>query len=359
MEIPGDFHFFMYSFKTLADSLDLELHGADVRLLGISTPFKAAPNELSVIFGKDVLLRLKEIRSKALLVDADLVSTDILKRLEDMEISYCLSHSPREHLALLIEQLIDRPKHQPGIHPTSVIGEESTIADSSSIGPYCIIGKNCHVSDSVNIYSHVVIGNRVEIGNNTVIHPNVTIADNSVIGNHVILQAGCVIGSDGFGYYTKEDGHHRIPHMGCVVLEDDVEIGSNSTIDRATIGETRIRKGTKIDNLVQIAHNVLIGENCLIAAQVGIAGSTEVGNRVTIAGQAGLVGHIHIGDDVTIGAQSGVIGTIRPNQIVSGYPARNHRQALKNLAYVDRLADFEKRLDELWRVMVDSGGVQG
>lgn len=210
------------------------------------------------------------------------------------------------------------------------------------------IGRNCKIGDNVVIYSNVSILNDVEIGNDTIIYPNVTIRERCKIGNRNIIHSGAVIGSDGFGYYKKPDRtYKKIPQIGIVVLEDDVEIGANTCIDRATIGETRIKKGTKIDNLVQIAHNVVIGENCAISGQTGFAGSTKVGNNVIIAGQVGFADHIEVEDDVVVMAQSGVSHSLKKGKVYFGYPAMEVREAFKLNALIRNLPELREKLFEL------------
>lgn len=210
------------------------------------------------------------------------------------------------------------------------------------------IGKNCKIGDDVIIYSNVTILNDVEIDDGTIIYPNVTIRERCKIGKRNILHAGVVIGSDGFGYYKQKDkSYKKIPQIGIVVLEDDVEIGANTCIDRASIGETRIKKGTKIDNLVQIAHNVVIGENCAISGQTGFAGSTKVGNNVIIAGQVGFADHIEVEDDVVVMAQSGVSHSLKRGKVYFGYPAMEVREAFKLNALIRNLPELREKIFEL------------
>ncbi len=224
------------------------------------------------------------------------------------------------------------------------------------------IGKNCKIGDDVTIYSNVSILNDVEIGDGTIIYPNVTIRERCKIGKRNIIHAGVVIGSDGFGYYKKEDKtYKKIPQIGIVVLEDDVEIGANACIDRASIGETRIKKGTKIDNLVQIAHNVVIGENCAISGQTGFAGSTKVGNNVIIAGQVGFADHIEVEDDVVVMAQSGVSHNLKKGKVYFGYPAMEVREAFKLNALIrnlpemrEKIFELNKKIDELEKKLKES-----
>lgn len=219
----------------------------------------------------------------------------------------------------------------PGIHPTAVIAETATIGENVRVGANVFIGERTKIGSNTVIMPGVVICNDVEIGNDVLIYPNVTIYHKCKIGNRVIIHSGTVIGSDGFGFVPKPDGtYEKIPQVGIVIIEDDVEIGSNCSIDRATLGETVIRRGVKLDNLIQVAHNVVIGENTVIAAQTGIAGSTKIGKNCVLAGQVGIVGHIEIADKTTIAAQSGVTKSITESgKVYLGSPAKEHAVALR------------------------------
>ncbi len=234
-----------------------------------------------------------------------------------------------------------------GIHATAIVDPDASIDPSASIGPYTVIGPHVTIAAEVSIGSGVSIGASTSIGAGTVIHPRVVIADDTVIGERCHIYAGAVIGSDGFGYAPSATGLYKIQQLGNVVLEDDVEIGANSAVDRGALGSTRIGRGTKIDNLVQIAHNVEIGQHSVIVSQVGIAGSTKVGSGVVMAGQVGLVGHIDIGDGVTIGAQSGVPNSIPAGETHFGYPARPAMQQKRIEAAQTRLPELLKRVRRL------------
>lgn len=246
-------------------------------------------------------------------------------------------------------------KHPPvGVHETCVIGENVVLGEQCVVGSHVTIGNQVTIGDRTIVYPGVVIGDNVTIGSDAIIYPNVSILQDVSIGHRVIIHSGSVIGSDGFGFAPDGAQYYKIPQIGTVVIEDDVEIGANVTIDRAALGETHIHRGVKIDNLVQIAHNVVIGENSIIVSQVGISGSTKVGTHVTLAGQVGLVGHIQVGDNVMIGAQSGVTKSVPDNAILSGSPAINHRLWKKSQVSLLKLPDalktiraLEKRVQEL------------
>jgi UDP-3-O-[3-hydroxymyristoyl] glucosamine N-acyltransferase len=242
----------------------------------------------------------------------------------------------------------------PGIHRSFIAGDAVAVGQKCSILPHVVVENRVKIGDRTILYPGIYIGNDVIIGNDVVIYPNVTILHNVQIGNRVIIHSGTVIGSDGFGFAPQTGSYHKIPQIGRVLIEDDVEIGANVTIDRATLGKTHIKRGVKIDNLVQIAHNVVIGENSIIVAQVGISGSTRIGQNVMLAGQVGLVGHIEIGDHVKIGAQSGVTKSVPSNTIVSGSPAVDHllwRKSQVSLLKLPELIkafhDLEQRVKEL------------
>lgn len=234
-----------------------------------------------------------------------------------------LTQNPSLAFAKIISMLtVDEVKHPAMIDHTVVMGKNVSLGKDAAIGPYTVIGDDVVIGDNAVIYSGCYIGHHTKIGDKALIYAHVSIRERVSIGNGVIIHSGTVIGSDGFGFVTIEGQHHKIPQVGTVEIGDNVEIGANVTVDRARFGKTVIGSGTKIDNLVQIGHNVVIGENCLIVAQVGISGSTTVGNNVILGGQAGLVGHISVGDNAIVTAQSGVAKSVPAGMMVSGYPAR-------------------------------------
>ena len=235
-----------------------------------------------------------------------------------------------------------------GIHEHTSIAASAKISEDVYIGEFVVIGENVSVGKGTKIHPQVYIGNNVEVGENTVINAGVKIYQGCKIGSNVILHAGTIIGSDGFGFAPQADGtYKKIPQIGNVVVEDQVEIGSNCTIDRATIGSTIIRKGAKLDNLIQIAHNVEIGSYTVIAAQTGVSGSTKIGQHVQIGGQAGIVGHITIEDGAKINAQSGVSKSIKKGEAVTGTPAYSYTSALRAQAVSRNLPEMERRIKEL------------
>lgn len=256
---------------------------------------------------------------------------------------------PYQALARLLAFYEQAKPVRKGIHPTAVIDESATVGPDVFIGACAVISENAVIGDGCSIHPQVFIGENVTIGKNCTLHPGVKVYRDCVIGNDCIIHAGAVIGADGFGFAPVSDANFmKIPQIGNVILEDNVEIGSNTCVDRATMGSTIIRRGVKLDNLIQVGHNVEIGENTVIAAQSGLAGSTRVGRNCMFGGQVGLAGHLSIADGVRIGAQSGVMSTIsEENSILLGYPATDSKQFLRSVAYIRRLPDLSSKVDQL------------
>lgn len=236
-----------------------------------------------------------------------------------------------------------------GVEEPSYIHPSSTMGANAYRGVFSSIGKNCTLGENVKIHPQVAIGDRVKIGDHTIIHAGVKISSDTVIGSHCEIHPGAVIGADGFGFAPQEDGTYKaIPQIGNVIIEDHVSIGSNTTVDCATMGSTIIKRGAKIDNQVQIAHNVIVGENTVIAAQAGISGSTEIGKNCIIAGKAGLIGHLKIADNTTIGANTGISKSIKePGQTLLGYMGIEIKNFLKSYSIFKNLEALEKRIKEL------------
>lgn len=239
-----------------------------------------------------------------------------------------------------------KPKKK-GVDTLAFISPTATIGKDVYIGAFAYIGDNAVVGDGTQIYPHAVIGDGVKLGSNSIIYPNVTIYQGCRIGNKVTIHSGTVIGADGFGFAPNAEGYDKIPQIGIVTIEDNVEIGANTCIDRSTMGSTIIRKGVKLDNLIQVAHNVEIGENTVMSAQVGIAGSTKVGAWCMFGGQVGLAGHIHIGDKTFLGAQSGVPGNIKGNETLIGTPPMEPKAYFKSQAIFRKLPELYKQVNEL------------
>jgi UDP-3-O-[3-hydroxymyristoyl] glucosamine N-acyltransferase len=255
--------------------------------------------------------------------------------------------NPHEAMLSLLDRLHPAAAHVPGVHATAVIGRGARIGDAVAIGPYVVIGEGARIGARVRLDAHAVVGAAVTIGDDCHVYPGVTLYSGTTLGARVRVHAGARLGSDGFGYVFRGGAHDKIPHVGRCLVEDDVEIGANTTVDRGSIDDTVIGAGTKIDNLVHIAHNVRIGRLCLIMAQVGIAGSARVEDGCILAGQAGLSGHHTIGAQARIAAQAGVFGDVPAGETWSGYPARPHREALRAQAAMFRLPSLLRGIERL------------
>ena len=270
----------------------------------------------------------------------------VKESIEALQIAQLKVANPQLAFAKLLGHFYVKPQNPLGVSENAIVSDKANIGKDVSIFPFAYISDNVSVGNRTIIYPHVFVGHDTTIGEDCVIYPNVTLRENVRIGNQVIVHSGSVIGSDGFGYVFEEGKHHKIPQVGGVIIEDDVEIGSNVSVDRATTGNTIIGSGTKIDNLVQIAHNVMVGKNSIIVAQVGIGGSTEIGDYVTLAGQVGIADHIMIESGTMIGAQSGVMGNIAKG-IYTGSPVMPHRDWLKTQAIIAKLPELYKKIREL------------
>lgn len=252
-------------------------------------------------------------------------------------------------LATLLNMVEQSKAKKAGVDSTAFIAASATIGNDCYVGNFAYIGENVKMGKNCRVYPYVYIGDNVIVGNNTTFYPHVTIYDDCVIGSNCILHAGAVIGSDGFGFAPIGENYKKIPQLGNVILEDDVEIGANTTIDRAVMDSTIIHRGVKLDNLVQIGHNVEVGENTVMAAQVGIAGSVKIGSHCMFGGQAGLSGHLHITDHVNFGAQSGVISDIKEPTTVLGAPAINAKAFMRSSAVFSRLPEMYRTMGQLQR----------
>lgn len=252
-----------------------------------------------------------------------------------------------ESIAQLLQIYEASKPKKTGVSPQAYISPTAKLGKDCYVGPFACIGEGTVIGDGCQIYPHAVVGDNVKMGNGCILYPNTTVYQGCKIGNNVTLHAGSVIGADGFGFAPNADGYDKIPQIGIVTIEDNVEIGANTCVDRSTIGSTVIRKGVKLDNLVQVAHNVEIGENTVMSAQVGIAGSTKVGSWCMFGGQVGIAGHITIGDKTFLGAQSGVPGSLKGGEELIGTPPMNPRNYFKSQAIFRRLPDMYKELEAL------------
>jgi len=299
----------------IAGNLNGELFGPpDIEISGPAKIDDAKKSEITFLANKKYSPSVKTTQAGAIILD---------EKIEGLTIPYILV--PNAYVGFLMLLKLFQPemhKYIKGISDQAFIDESAEIAESAAVGPHVYAGPGVKIGKNTIIYPGAVILKDVVIGDDCVIYPNVSIREDCVIGNRVILQNGCVIGSDGFGFAPQKDTYIKIPQIGRVIIEDDVELGANTTIDRATLGETLLRQGCKLDNLVQIAHNVIIGKDTVIASQSGVSGSTEIGGHVTIAGQVGIVGHIKINNNAVIAAQSGISKDVSENEIMWGTPAK-------------------------------------
>jgi UDP-3-O-[3-hydroxymyristoyl] glucosamine N-acyltransferase len=313
----------------------------DVVVRGVAPLDQAGPEQLSFLAFQKYASEFARSRAGVVLIAPELADC------EGQAFSRIVVADPHEALLRVIQRFRMDSEEAPGIHPTAQLGRGVRIGGGARIGPYVVIGEGAVIGNEVRVGAHCVVGSGVTIGDATRLHPAVTLYPGSAVGARVILHSGVRIGSDGFGYVSKGDSHEKIPHVGRCIIEDDVEIGANSAVDRGSVGDTVIGAGTKIDNLVQIGHNVRVGKLCLIAAQTGIAGSAKLEDAVVVGGQAGIGGHLTIGAGARIAGQAGVFADVPAGESWSGYPARPHREALRAQAALFRLAPLMRRLERL------------
>jgi len=315
----------------------------DVEITGISGIKEAAEGDITFVMHTRYLSLIKDTKASAIIVSRDMDVDE-----SETSAAFIRVDDPEAAFVRVAEHFVGGEMlFEPGIHPTAIIGDDVSLGRDVVIQAYTVICDGAVIGDNTVIYPGVYIGHYTYIGDRCLIYPNVSIRERTRIGNGVIIHSGAVIGSDGFGFTTIEGVHHKIPHLGSVEIEDDVEIGANVTIDRARFGKTHIGKGTKMDNLVQIAHNVWTGERCLMVGQAGVAGSTRLGNNVVVAAQAGLVGHLDIGDNVLIAGKAGVTKDIPANTRVSGFPAQDHDKERRQQIHIRKLPDYCAKVKEL------------
>lgn len=320
--------------KVLGNDINL-----DIEIAGVNSLKYASENEISFFSSRKYWSEYLSTQAKVICVNKSIFNEDLLKSRKIFLLVDDIKRAMKTIIGIFYESknIVQEKK----IHPTAVISSNAIISERVIVEEYTVIRDNVKILDGTKISSLCYIGENVCIGKNCIIYPSVKIMDNCIIGDNVIIHSGTVIGADGFGYCSeKRDGenvHYKIYQIGIVEISSNVEIGANVTIDRATLGKTFIGEGTKIDNLVHIAHNVEIGKNCLIIAQVGIAGSCKIGDNVILAGQAGISDHIVIKDNAIVAAQAGVISDVESGIVVSGYPAREHSEQMKALAFLHRM----------------------
>jgi UDP-3-O-[3-hydroxymyristoyl] glucosamine N-acyltransferase len=321
----------------LAEYLDATLLGdpsAEItRVAGIET---AGPGDLTFVSNPKYAALARTTQATAILVEPSF---------PDLSTATLRVENPYLAFAFAIELFYQPPVYPPGVHPTAAIASTAHIGINAHIGAYAVIGDNVVIGDNATILPHVVFYPHARAGNNLFAHAHAVVREHCRLGHNVILQNGVIVGADGFGFARQSDGTwYKILQSGHVVIEDNVEIQANACVDRASIGETRLHTGAKVDNLVQVGHGSTVGANTLLCAQVGLAGSTTVGKNVILAGQVGSAGHNTIGDGVIATAQSGIPGDVAPGKVVSGYPAIDNRQWLRSVALINRLPELLREM---------------
>jgi UDP-3-O-[3-hydroxymyristoyl] glucosamine N-acyltransferase len=329
----------MFTTAEIAKELDGEVIGdGSLKLTGFAPATSARPGDLTFAENETFFQKAEQSAAAAILIDGPFTSSrKTVIRVANARIAF----------ARVLPLFFPERTFAPGLDPTAVAAPSAHIDPTAHIGPHCVIGEEAKIGPGVVLQGGNHIGDHCLIGAHSRLFPNVVLYDQTQIGQRVRIHAGAVIGSDGFGYVFDSGLHRKVPQVGHVIVQDDVEIGANVTIDRGALGPTLIGKGTKIDNLVQIAHNVSIGEHCLVVAQVGVAGSTKIGHYTTLAGQVGITGHLKIGNKVIIAAQSGVIHDVPDGGKWLGSPAQPDRQAKRQMIAIQRLPELLRRVGEL------------
>ncbi len=314
---------------------------AETRITGFNSIRQAETGELTFVAHERYIPLMAATRASAILVPRNIAEG--AKPLVQVD-------SPYEAFLRLIQHLRPPKMSLPkGIHPTAMVAASAEIGPDAALGPHVVVSDGARIGAGTIVCAGCYIGRDTSIGEATLVYPNVSIREEVTVGARCIIHSGAVIGSDGFGFASRDGVHVKIPQTGTVVIGDDVEIGANSAVDRATFGATRIGSGTKIDNLVQIGHNVVLGEHCIVCGTSGIAGSAVIEDHVTIGAQAGINGHIEIGRGVTVGARSGVTKSVKPGQVVSGFPATDHNREKRILASLRHLPEYARRIRQLER----------
>ena len=325
--------------QELADFLHGTLENEDpaLRITGVNGLVEAGPTEISFAIPPYVEFCHKSRAGAMILAPED-------RKLDRPVIRVS---NPKQAFAELLELFRPREEVARVISPLAYVAEDARIGKNVAIQPFAVVEAGAEIGDNTVIYAHAYIGRHVKVGSDCVVYPNVTVRENCIVGNRNILQSGCVIGGDGFGFVTNNGKHNKVQQTGNVVLGDDVEIGCNSCIDRATVGSTVVGNGTKLDNLVHLGHNDVVGENNLFVAMVGIPGSVTIGNNNTFGGQSATVGHITIGNNNTIAARCGVIGNVGDNQILAGFPQMSHVEWLRQQSKLRKIGELMKTVKAL------------
>ena len=326
--------------REIAARLALKVDGnGEVEISGVDSLEQAGPGELSFLANRKYTALLKTTRAGAVLLPKESPAVNLPSiRCDDPYLAF----------AKAVELFYQPPAPPRGIHPTAVIAPSARIGPNASVGPYVVIEENVELGANAVLRSHVVICQGARIGDDFYAHSHAVVREFCRIGNRVILQNGAIIGADGYGFAKQSDGrHYKIVQSGVAVLEDDVEVQAHSCVDRATFGETRVRRGAKLDNLVQVGHASDVGEDSILCAQVGLAGSSHLGKNVLLAGQVGVAGHLSLGDNVIATAQSGIPNDVPANTMVSGYPAMENKLWLKCCAVFSKLPELQKAVREL------------
>ncbi|MET0553963.1 MAG: UDP-3-O-(3-hydroxymyristoyl)glucosamine N-acyltransferase [Vicinamibacteria bacterium] len=325
----------------LASRLGCALRGdGEVEVARVAGIGEAGPGDLTFVSGARYAPHLQSTRASAVIVPAGM----------DTALPSLVSDNPYLAFARAVGLLHPEPPLAPGVHASAVVHETARVAPDAHVGPLCVVGAGAQVGARTVLHAHVVLYDGVSVGDDCRLHSGVQVRERCRLGDRVIVQNNAVIGGDGFGFAKDADGRYqKIPQVGIVVVEDDVEIGALTAVDRAALHETRIGRGTKIDNLVQIGHSVAIGADSVLAGQAGIAGSTTLGDRVTLAGQVGVAGHLTIGAGVVATAQTGIPSSVEAGRVVSGYPAIDNREWLKASAVFAQLPDLRRRVRALER----------
>ncbi|MBI5344025.1 MAG: UDP-3-O-(3-hydroxymyristoyl)glucosamine N-acyltransferase [Deltaproteobacteria bacterium] len=330
--------------------------GRDAVISSIAPVDEAGPGDIAFIWDRRYLKSIKTCAASAVIIREE----DYKEGLAPDGVSLLLVKNPQLAFAMTLDVFRPQTPPPPGVHPAASVHPGARIGKDVSIMACAVVEEGAEIGEGAVLFPGVYVGRDAAVGAGAVLHAGVAVRERCLIGRRVIIHCNSVVGSDGFGYARESGGYRKIPQTGMVRIEDDVEIGACVTIDRATVGETVIGRGTKIDNLVQIAHNVRVGADSIIVAQTGIAGSTKVGSRVQLGGQSGIVGHIEIGDDVMIGARAGVIDDVAKGSVVSGFPAMPHGEWLRAQSLFLRLPEMKKKISELERRLaeLEKGGNQ-